>query len=313
MSAILENTLTQGYAQGAFNFTCFPQLKAILETHEIFHSPAIVEIGGIALGYLGNAADMNNATLEEKTRGAENVIAMLKQLDPLFTIPVAIHADHVKDLATIKMLVDKGFTSVMIDGSHLSFEENAELTREVVRLAHPHGVTVEAELGILAGTEDKIFSEESTYTNPLKVVDFIKKTGADCLALSYGTKHGVKKGLKVKLRREIVIAAAENLRHERLKAVLVSHGSSTVPAYLVEDINALGGKLEGVGGIPPRRAQGRDRLGDREDQHRYGHQARGDAEHPRILFPGTRPRPRFSRSCGTSSRRIPRRSISGFI
>lgn len=250
MLPILEKTSTEGYAQGAFNVTCFPQLKAVLETHEIFHSPAIVQIGNIALGYLGRAADMNNSTFEEKTRGAENIVKMLKLLDAEISVPVALHADHVKDFATIKMLVEKGFTSVMIDGSHLSFDENVDLTREVVRLAHPHGVTVEGELGVLAGTEDKVFSEDSTYTNPLKVVEFIKKTGTDCLALSYGTKHGVKKGLKIKLRREIVLAAAENLRHERLKAVLVSHGSSTVPSYLVEDINALGGKLEGVGGIP---------------------------------------------------------------
>ncbi len=250
MRDILENTLDEGYAQGAFNVTCFPQLKGVLSTHEVFHSPAIVQVGNIALGYLGRAKDMNNSTLEEKTRGAENIVKMLKILDREVTVPVALHADHVKDLATIAMLVEKGFTSVMIDGSSLTYDENVEITRETVRIARPRGVTVEGELGVLAGTEDKLFSEESTYTNPLKVVDFVQKTGVDCLALSYGTKHGVKKGLNVKLRREIVVAAAENLRHERLRAVLVSHGSSTVPSYLVENINLLGGKLEGVGGIP---------------------------------------------------------------
>jgi fructose-bisphosphate aldolase, class II len=250
MFPILENTLGKNYAQGAFNATSFQQVKAILETHDALRSPAIIQVGNIALGFLGNAVDMNKPTLEEKRRGAKNVYSMLEYFKDSVSIPVALHADHVKDIQTIKILIEEGFTSVMIDGSHLSFEENIEITREVVKYAHPYGVTVEGELGVLAGQEDDVFSKNSTYTNPMKVVEFLKKTKADCLALSYGTKHGVKKGTNVKLRKEIVVAAMENMRHEGINAVLVSHGSSTVPAYLVEDNNKVGGKINNAGGVP---------------------------------------------------------------
>jgi fructose-bisphosphate aldolase class II len=250
MYPILESAMDHNYAQGAFNVTSFQQVRTALEVHEALRSPAILAVGGIALGYLGGAVDMNKGSLEEKKRGAQNVYAMVQKCQEEISVPVALHADHVKDVATIKAVVDAGFTSVMIDGSHLSFNENIELTREVVKYAHPYGVTVEAELGILAGVEDDLFSEHSTYTNPVKVVEFLKQTQADCLALSYGTKHGVQKGANVKLRKEIVIAAMENLRHEGIKAPLVSHGSSTVPAYIVEDNSKLGGTIKNAGGIP---------------------------------------------------------------
>ena len=250
MFPILENASIYNYAQGGFNVTSFQQVKAILETHEALRSPAIIQVGNIALGFMGDAVDMNNPSLEEKRKGARNVYLMLKKFQQDLSIPVALHADHAKDLETIKILIEEGFTSVMIDGSHLSFEDNIEITREVVKYAHPYGVTVEGELGVLAGQEDDVFSSDSTYTNPLKVVEFLKKTEADCLALSYGTKHGVKKGTNVKLRKEIVIAAMENMRHEKINAFLVSHGSSTVPPYIVEDNNRAGGRIENAGGIP---------------------------------------------------------------
>jgi fructose-bisphosphate aldolase class II len=250
MYPILEHAMDHNYAQGAFNVTSFQQVKTALEIHEMLRSPAILAVGGIAMGYMGRAADMNKSALEEKKRGAENVHAMVQKMRDEISVPVALHADHVKDFATIKAVVDAGFTSVMIDGSHLSFNENIELTREVVKYAHPRGVTVEGELGVLAGVEDDLFSENSTYTNPVKVVEYLKQTQADCLALSYGTKHGVQKGANVKLRKEIVIAAMENLRHEGIKAPLVSHGSSTVPAYVVEDNSKLGGTIKNAGGIP---------------------------------------------------------------
>jgi fructose-bisphosphate aldolase class II len=250
MYPILEKAMDNNYAQGAFNVTSFQQVRTVLEVHEALRSPAILEVGGIAMGYLGRASDMNQGTLEEKKRGAANVYAMLQKMRDEITIPVALHADHVREFETIKAMIDAGFTSVMIDGSHLSFDENIELTREVVKYAHPFGVTVEAELGVLAGVEDDLFSQNSTYTNPVKVVEFLKQTKADCLALSYGTKHGVQKGTNVKLRKEIVIAAMENLRHEGIKAALVSHGSSTVPPYVLEDNSKLGGTIKNAGGIP---------------------------------------------------------------
>lgn len=138
---------------------------------------------------------------------------------------------------------------MMIDGSSLSFEENVELTREVVKYAHKRGVSVEGELGVLAGVEDHVFSETSSYTNPLKAVEFFKKTECDALAISYGTMHGASKGKNVKLRKEIPIAIKECMMHEQIFGVLVSHGSSTVPGYIVDEINALGGNIQNAGGI----------------------------------------------------------------
>ena len=145
--------------------------------------------------------------------------------------------------------VEGGYTSVMIDASALPYDENVELTREVVKYAHARGVTVEGELGVLAGVEDDVFAETSTYTNPLTAIDFFRKTGCDALAISYGTKHGANKGKDAKIRKEIVIAIKECMRHEHIDGFLVSHGSSTVPEYIVSELNALGGKITNAYGI----------------------------------------------------------------
>ena len=250
MHSILQPTISENYAHPAFNITAFHQLKGVLQVHENLRTPAIVQIGMMAISFLGEAGDISDSSLDEKARGADRLFGYVQELKETFRIPLVIHADHCKDVETIRMLIKKGFTSVMIDGSHLPFSENIELTREVVKIARPMGVTVEAELGILAGTEDNIFSETSTYTNPMLVPEFIRKTEANCLALSFGTKHGVRKGTSIKLRKEIVSAARENLLHSGYSTALVSHGSSTVPEYIVKEINNLGGKLTGVGGIP---------------------------------------------------------------
>ncbi len=250
LHTLLQPTVSSNYAHPAFNITAYHQLKGVLDVHEFLHTPAVIQIGMMAIGFLGGAKDFTRTGLEEKAAGADRLNSYLKSLESRYSIPIVIHADHCKDLETIQMLVNKGFTSVMIDGSHLPFSENIELTREAVRIAHPRGVSVEAELGVLAGTEENIFSESSTYTNPMLVSEFIDKTGADCLALSFGTKHGVKKGIDVTLRKEIVCAARECLLHSGFTTPLISHGSSTVPNYIVREINRLGGKMEGVGGIP---------------------------------------------------------------
>lgn len=152
-------------------------------------------------------------------------------------------------MESVKAAIAGGYTSVMIDGSSLPFEENIELTREVVKYAHPRGVSVEGELGVLAGVEDHVFAASSTYTNPLSAVEFVRSTGVDALAISYGTMHGPSKGKDVKLRREIPIAVRECLAHENLDCALVSHGSSTVPAYIVREINELGGDIQNAYGI----------------------------------------------------------------
>jgi fructose-bisphosphate aldolase class II len=138
----------------------------------------------------------------------------------------------------------------MIDGSSLPFADNVEITREVVKYAHPLGVTVEGELGVLAGVEDHVAAENSTYTDPILACEFIKRTGVDCLAVSYGTQHGAVKGKHVKLRREIAVAIKENLRYAGIDAMLVSHGSSTVPQHIVNKINSLGGRIANANGIP---------------------------------------------------------------
>ena len=249
MRAILEATDKYRYAQGAFNVNAVAQAKAVIEVHEMFRSAAIIQGADLANGFMGGRTDFQNATLEDKKRGARNIAEAVKRFAETSPIPVALHLDHGKDLDSCIAAIAGGYTSVMIDGSSLPFEENVALTREVVKYAHPRGVTVEGELGVLAGVEDHVFAAPSTYTNPLKAVEFFKKTGVDCLAISYGTKHGANKGANTVIRKEIAIAVKECLMHENIFGVLVSHGSSTVPQYIVNEINALGGNVQNAYGI----------------------------------------------------------------
>ena len=249
MRAILEAADRDNYAQGAFNVNAVCQAKAVIGIHEIFRSPAILQGADLANGFMGGRTDFMNATLEDKKKGAKNIAKAVTTYGADSTIPIALHLDHGKNLDSCIAAIEGGYTSVMIDGSHLPFEENVELTREVVKYAHERGVTVEGELGVLAGVEDHVFSENSTYTNPLSAVEFFKKTKVDALAISYGTMHGANKGKNAVIRKEIAIAIKENLRHEKIQGYLVSHGSSTVPQYIVEEINGLGGQLTNAFGI----------------------------------------------------------------
>lgn len=203
----------------------------------------------MANGFMGGRTDFMNATLEDKKAGAKNIAAAVKKYGEDSPIPVVLHLDHGRNFDSCVAAIEGGYTSVMIDGSSLPFDENVELTREVVKYAHARGVSVEGELGVLAGVEDHVFSASSTYTNPLSAVDFFKKTGVDALAISYGTMHGASKGKDVKLRKEIAIAIRECMNHEGIFGALVSHGSSTVPKYIVDEINALGGELKNTYGI----------------------------------------------------------------
>lgn len=246
---LLETVDKYQYAQGAFNINAVAQIKAAIEVHEMLHSPALLQGADLANGFMGGRADFINSTLEDKRRGAMRIADEVKKYCLHSSIPVVLHLDHGKDYDSVKAAIDGGYTSVMIDGSSLPFNENVELTREVVKYAHERGISVEGELGVLAGVEDHVFSETSTYTNPIKAVDFIKNTGVDCLAISYGTMHGAVKGKNVKLRSEIVIAIKECLKHEKIFGVLVSHGSSTVPKYIVDEINAMGGEIKDASGI----------------------------------------------------------------
>lgn len=249
MRAILETADQFNYAQGSFNVNAVAQAKAAIAVHEQFRSPAILQGADLANAFMGGRPDFMNGTVEDKIKGAANIGAAVKRYGENSPVPVALHLDHGKNMESVKAAIAGGYTSVMIDGSSLSFEDNVELTREVVKYAHPLGVTVEGELGVLAGVEDHVFSSTSTYTNPLKAVEFFKKTKCDALAISYGTMHGANKGKDTKIRKEIAIATKECMRHEGICGFLVSHGSSTVPQYIVEEINALGGDIRNAYGI----------------------------------------------------------------
>jgi len=250
MKPLLDSAAKYNYAYGAFNVNTVAQARAIIEVHQMFNSAAIIQGADLANAFMGGRGDFMNGTVEDKRRGASRIAEAVYSLAKDVDIPIALHLDHGKDIESIKAAIDGGYTSVMIDGSSLPYEQNVEITRKVVEYAHPLGVTVEGELGVLAGVEDDVSAEKSTYTDPVLALDFIKNTGVDCLAISYGTQHGAVKGENVKLRKEIAIAATEVLRFAGLDATLVSHGSSTVPQYIVKRINELGGAIKNANGIP---------------------------------------------------------------
>lgn len=249
MRAILDAADHNDYAQGAFNVNAVCQAKAVINVHEMFRSPAILQGADLANGFMGGRVDFANATLEDKKVGAKNIAEAVKKYGVDSPIPIALHLDHGRNFESCVAAIEGGYTSVMIDGSSLPFEENIELTREVVKYAHERGITVEGELGVLAGVEDHVFASTSTYTNPMDAIEFFKKTGVDALAISYGTMHGANKGKDAVIRKEIAIAVKECLMHEGIQGYLVSHGSSTVPQYIVEEINALGGEIKNAYGI----------------------------------------------------------------
>ena len=249
LKPVLDAARKGGYAQGAFNVNAVCQAKAVIEVHEMLRSAAILQGADLANAFMGGRADFANGTVEDKIVGAKNIGDAVKKYGEKSPIPVVLHLDHGRDMESVKAAIAGGYTSVMIDGSSLPLEENMELTREVVKYAHPRGVSVEGELGVLAGVEDHVFAASSTYTNPLTAVEFVRNTKVDALAISYGTMHGPSKGKDVKLRREIPIAIRECLSHEGLDCALVSHGSSTVPGYIVREINALGGNIQNAYGI----------------------------------------------------------------
>ena len=247
---LMEAAEKYNYAQGAFNVNAVAQAKAVIEMHETFRSPAILQGADLANAFMGGRVDFANGTLEDKKVGARRIADAVRKYGENSPIPVVLHLDHGKNIESCIAAIDGGYTSVMIDGSSLPLEQNIELTREVVKYAHPLGVSVEGELGVLGGQEDHVFAETSTYTNPLDAVEFIEKTGVDALAISYGTQHGANKGKNAKLRREIAIAIKECINRLGIFCALVSHGSSTVPQYIVKEINDLGGDIQNAYGIP---------------------------------------------------------------
>ena len=261
---VLEAAEAHGYAQGAFNVNAVCQAKAVIEIHELLRAPAILQGADLANAFMGGRTDFAQGTLEDKKKGALNIANAVKKYAADSPIPVALHLDHGKNLVSCVAAIQGGYTSVMIDGSSLPFDENVELTREVVKYAHERGVTVEGELGVLAGVEDHVFAANSTYTNPMDAVKFFRQTGVDALAISYGTKHGANKGKDTVIRKEIAIATKECMLHEGIEGTLVSHGSSTVPQYIVSEINALGGDIHDAYGIKKEQLKEVSKLGIRK-------------------------------------------------
>ncbi len=224
-----------GYAIGAFNVNNMEIIQAIVEAANELKSPVILQVSKGARDY---AKPVYLTKLVEAALLDSN-------------IPIALHLDHGDSFETCKACIDSGFTSVMIDGSHLSFEENIALTKRVVEYAHANNpyVTVEGELGQLAGVEDDINVEHHSYTNPDDVVEFVTKTGCDSLAIAIGTSHGAfkfKPGTKPQLRFDIL----EEVKRRLPNFPIVLHGASSVSQEYVKIINANGGKLQDAIGVP---------------------------------------------------------------
>lgn len=246
---LLKNAEKFKYGQAAFNVNFVDQIDAAIEIHEIMHAPLLIQVADPALGFFAGVYDFKNSTIEDKKRGAKLVADYVINKAKDTKIPIALHLDHGRSFEVCKACVDAGFTSVMYDGSSLSFEENITNTIEVVEYAKKYDVSVEGELGVLAGVEDDVRAESSTYTNPIQALEFAEKTKIDYLAISYGTKHGSNKGKDVNLSTEIVIAIRELFLFNNIDCQIVSHGSSTIPRYLVKDLSKYGMDIENTEGI----------------------------------------------------------------
>ncbi|MCM1103423.1 MAG: class II fructose-1,6-bisphosphate aldolase [Clostridium sp.] len=225
-----------GYAIGAFNVNNMEIVQGITEACAEEKAPVILQVSKGARAYANH-----------------NYLVKLVEAATICypELPIALHLDHGPDFETCKSCIDGGFTSVMIDASSKPFEENIEITKKVVEYAHEHGVVVEAELGTLAGVEDdvQVSAEDSSYTHPEQVEEFVSRTGCDSLAIAIGTSHGAykfKPGTKPQLRFDVL--------HECEKRIpgfpIVLHGSSSVPQEYVEMVNTYGGAMPGAIGVP---------------------------------------------------------------
>ncbi len=235
---LFKKAVNGGYAIPAYNFNNLEQLQAIVKGCVESKSPVIMQVSKGARAYA------NETLLKYLAQGA---VEYAKELGA--NIPIALHLDHGDSFETAKSCIDSGFSSVMIDGSHLPYEENVALTKKVVDYAHKHDVTVEGELGVLAGIEDEISHEVSCYTRPEEVEDFVKKTGVDSLAISIGTSHGAykfKPGQDIMLRFDIL----EEIERRIPGFPIVLHGASSVVQEYVRTINENGGELKDALGVP---------------------------------------------------------------
>ena len=245
---IFAKAVKGGYAIPAYNFNNMEQMQAIISACVETKSPVILQVSKGARDY----ANIN--LLRNMAKGATEYAHELG-----YDIPIVLHLDHGDSFETCKDCIDNGFSSVMIDGSSLPYDENVALTKKVVEYAHQFDVTVEGELGVLAGIEDEVQAEASHYTQPSEVIDFVSKTGVDSLAISIGTSHGAFKFTAEQCTRNADgILVPPPLRFDILKEIekklpgfpIVLHGSSSVPQEYVKIINQFGGKLKDSVGIP---------------------------------------------------------------
>jgi len=222
-----------GYAIGAFNVNNMEIIQGIVEGASLENAPLILQVSAGARKYANHTYLMKLIEAAVQTSG----------------LPIVVHLDHGPDFETCKSCVDGGFTSVMIDGSHLPFKENIALTKKVVEYAHDHNVTVEGELGRLAGVEDdvKVKSDDALYTNPDEVEEFAKSTGCDSLAIAIGTSHGA---FKFKGEPKLRFDVLEEVTRRLPGFPIVLHGASSVIPEYVEMINRYGGNLAGAQGVP---------------------------------------------------------------
>ena len=230
---MFEKSMKEGFAIGAFNINNMEIIQGIIDAASKQNSPVILQASSGAIKYarIKYLMKMVEAAVEETN------------------IPIAIHLDHGPDFETCKMCIDNGFTSVMIDGSKYSFEENVALTKKVVDYAHERGVVVEAELGQLAGIEDDVNVSEADakYTDPDQAKEFVERTGCDSLAIAIGTSHGAYKFKgEAKLRMDILKQVKEKIPN----TPIVLHGASTGIPELVETCNKFGGDIPGAKGVP---------------------------------------------------------------
>ena len=247
---MFKKAVKGGYAIPAFNFNNMEQLQAIIMASVETKSPVRLQVSKGARNYA------NQTLLRYMAEGAVEYAKELGCEKP----EIVLHLDHGDTFETCKSCIDMGFSSVMIDGSHLPYDENVALTKKVVEYAHQFDVTVEGELGVLAGVEDEVSAEESHYTKPEEVIDFVTKTGCDSLAISIGTSHGAYKFtpeqctvdpetgrlLPPPLAFDVLAAIEEKLPG----FPIVLHGSSSVPQEDVDTINKFGGKMVAAVGIP---------------------------------------------------------------
>ena len=246
---MFAKAIAGGYAIPAFNFNNMEQLQAIIKAAATEKSPVILQVSKGARNYA------NATLLRYMAQGAVEYAKELGWENP----QIVLHLDHGDSFELCKNCIDCGFSSVMIDGSHLPYEEKVALTKQVVDYAHQHDVTVEGELGVLAGVEDEVSSDHHTYTDPEEVIDFATRTGCDSLAISIGTSHGAYKFTPAQCTRNAEgKLVPPPLAFDVLDAVMeklpgfpiVLHGSSSVPQEEVDTINMFGGKLPDAIGIP---------------------------------------------------------------